>query len=88
VRRSRRFVEQISEDELCAAIRMVDQLPQLAHHIENDVIPIVITLDRVGPDVHQLLEVLQDLRLAIQGVPGFRMLRRRGERDEPDDEPG
>ena len=35
------------------------------------------TLDRVGPDVHQLLEVLQDVRLAIQGVPGFRMLRRR-----------
>ena len=44
--------------------------------------PILATLDRVGPDVHQLLEVLQDVRLAIQGVPGFRMLRRRGERDE------
>jgi hypothetical protein len=34
--------------------------------------------------VHQLLEVLQDVRLAIQGVPGFRMLRRRGEREEAD----
>ena len=50
---------------------MVDQLPQLAHHIETDVLPILVTLDRVGPDVHQLLEVLQDVRLAIQGVPGF-----------------
>jgi hypothetical protein len=32
----------------------------------------------VGPDVHELLDVLKDVRLAIQGVPGFRTLRRRG----------
>jgi hypothetical protein len=81
---ARRFVEEFSEAELHAAIRMIDQLPQLTHHIETDVIPILTTLDRVGPDVHQLLEVLQDVRLAIQGVPGFRMLRRWGERDEPE----
>jgi ABC-type transporter Mla subunit MlaD len=79
-----RFVEEFSEDELQAAIRMVDRLPQLTHHLEADILPILATLDRVGPDVHQLLEVLQDVRLAIQGVPGFRMLRRRGEREEAD----
>jgi uncharacterized protein YoxC len=79
-----RFVEEFSENELQAAIRMVDRLPQLTHHLEADILPILATLDRVGPDVHQLLEVLQDVRLAIQGVPGFRMLRRRGEREEAD----
>ncbi len=77
-----RFVEEFSEDELHAAIRMIDHLPQLTHHIETDVIPILTTLDRVGPDVHQLLEVLKEVRSAIEGVPGFRMLRRWGERDE------
>ncbi|GAA2555529.1 hypothetical protein [Pseudonocardia hydrocarbonoxydans] len=63
---------------------MVDQLPQLTHHLETDIMPILATLDRVGPDVHELLEVLQDVRLAIQGVPGFRLLRRRGEEKERD----
>ena len=44
--------------------------------------PILVTLDRVGPDVHELLDVLQDVRHAIQGVPGFTMFRRRGEEKE------
>ena len=47
-------------------------------HMETDIMPILATLDRVGPDVHELLDVLKDVRLAIQGVPGFRLLRRRG----------
>jgi hypothetical protein len=81
---AQRFVEDFTEAELQAAIRMVDQLPQLTHHLETDIMPILATLDRVGPDVHELLEVLQDVRLAIQGVPGFRLLRRRGEEKERD----
>ena len=33
--------------------------------------------------MHELLDVLKDVRLAIQGVPGFRLLRRRGaDRDD------
>lgn len=79
---ARRFIEEISEEELQAAIRMVDQLPQLLQHLENDVIPVLVTLDRVGPDVHELLNQLGEVRLAIQGIPGFALLRRRGERDE------
>ncbi|WP_232664190.1 hypothetical protein [Pseudonocardia sp. TRM90224] len=76
---ARRFVEEFSEEELLAAIRLVDQLPQLTEHVESDIMPILATLDRVGPDVHELLGVLKDVRMAIQGIPGFRMLRRRGE---------
>ena len=81
-----RFVEEFSADELQAAIRMIDQLPSSPTTSRPTSCPILATLDRVGPDVHQLLEVLQDVRLAIQGVPGFRMLRRRGEREEADDD--
>jgi len=79
-----RFVEEFSEAELQAAIRMIDHLPRLAQHVESDILPILSTLDRVGPDVHQLLEVLQDVRLAIQGLPGFQLFKRRGERDDED----
>jgi hypothetical protein len=82
---AQRFVEDFSHAEMQAAIRLIDKLPQFTHHLENDILPILVTLDRVGPDVHELLDVLQDVRHAIQGVPGFRMFRRRGEEKERED---
>ncbi|MDT7704733.1 MAG: hypothetical protein QOG20_340, partial [Pseudonocardiales bacterium] len=79
---ARRFVAEFSEEELGAAIKLVDQLPQITDHVVNDVMPILVTLDRVGPDVHELLNQLDEIRQAINGIPGFRLLRRRGEEKE------
>jgi hypothetical protein len=76
---ARRFVEQLSQEEVTAAIRLVDELPKLKDHLTGNVLPILGTLDRVGPDVHDLLEVTRDLKLAVAGIPGLKMLRRRGE---------
>jgi hypothetical protein len=74
-----RFVEQLTPEEVDAAIRLVDELPRLTEHVSADILPILATLDRVGPDIHDLLEVTRDLKLAVAGIPGMRMLRRRGE---------
>lgn len=74
-----RFVEQLTPEEVDAAIRLVDELPKLTGHLTADVLPILATLDRVGPDIHDLLNVTRDLKLAIAGIPGLAMLRRRGE---------
>jgi hypothetical protein len=74
-----RFVDELSPEEVTAAIRMVDALPQLRDHLVGDVLPLLSKLDQVGPDLHKLLEVTEDLRLAIAGIPGLRMLKRRGE---------
>ena len=76
---ARRFVQEFSEEELVAAIRLVDQLPRLTEHMESDIMPLLATLDRVGPDVHELLNQLREVRQAIQGIPGFRLFRKRGE---------
>ncbi|WP_329007728.1 hypothetical protein OG271_18670 [Micromonospora rifamycinica] len=80
-----RFVAELSHEEVVAAIRLVDQLPKLKEHLTSDVLPILATLDRVGPDLHDLLDVTRDLKLAVAGIPGLGMLRRRGERlaDDP-----
>jgi ABC-type transporter Mla subunit MlaD len=78
------FVEQFSVQELHAVIRLVDQLPRFTEHMESDIMPVLAKLDQVGPDVHELLDVLKDVRLAIQGVPGFAMFRRRGADKEND----
>jgi hypothetical protein len=74
-----RFVDELSPDEITAAIRMVDTLPRLRQHLVDDVMPLLSKLDQVGPDLHKLLEVTEDLHLAITGLPGLKMLRRRGE---------
>jgi hypothetical protein len=74
-----RFVQELSPDEVTAAIRMIDELPRLREHLIDDVMPLLAKLDQVGPDIHKLLEVTEDLHLAITGLPGLGMLRRRGE---------
>jgi hypothetical protein len=82
------FVDQLTPEELTAAIRLIDDLPRLRDHLTADVLPLLGTLERVGPDVHALLEVTRDLKLAVAGIPGLRMLRRRGEDRLADDEVG
>ncbi|MEU4768299.1 hypothetical protein AB0H12_34115 [Actinosynnema sp. NPDC023794] len=81
---AQRFVDDLSPHEVDAAVRLVDQLPVLTKHLIEDVLPILATLDRVGPDIHQLLEVTNDVRQAILGIPGFTFMRRRGEAREDD----
>jgi hypothetical protein len=76
---ARRFVSELTPEEVTAAIRMIDELPRLRDHLANDVMPLLGTLDKVGPDLHSLLDVTRDLHLAVAGIPGLRMLRRRGE---------
>lgn len=76
------FVEEFSAHEVQAAIRLVDELPRLSAHLNEDVLPILATLNRVGPDLHELLAVAKEVRQAILGIPGFDFLRRRGEDKE------
>jgi hypothetical protein len=81
-----RFVRHLDHDEVTAAIRLVDELPKLLDHLTTDVLPLLATLERVGPDVHALLETTRDLKLAVAGIPGMRLLKRRGEEKEENGE--
>ncbi|WP_089247426.1 hypothetical protein [Asanoa hainanensis] len=74
-----RFVEQLSDEEVDAAIKLIDELPKFTKHMDEDILPILATLDRVGPDIHELLDVTRELRLAVKGIPGLRMLTKRGQ---------
>ncbi len=79
---AKRFADGLAEHEVDAGIALIDRLPVLLEHVETDVLPVLTTLDRVGPDVHEVLEVVEDLRRVITGLPGIGLLRRRGD-DEP-----
>lgn len=67
-------------------IELVDRLPKLLAHLDEDVFPILTTLDRVAPDLHQLLEIAQDLQVALSGLPGMGWLRKRAEKEEQEAE--
>ena len=79
-----RFIDDLTETEVDAAVKLVDQLPVFTEHMTSDILPILETLDRVGPDLHELLDVTKDLRRAVDGIPGFSFLKRRGEAKEED----
>jgi hypothetical protein len=80
---AKRFAESLDPAEITAAIGLIDRLPVVLDHVEGDVLPVLQKLDRVGPDLHELLEVVEDLRRVVTGLPGVGLLRRRGGETEP-----
>lgn len=80
-----RLADSTSATEVDAAVSLVDRLPRLIAHVDDTLLPLLGTLDHVGPDLHELLEVTQDLRRVITGLPGVGLLRRRGDDELPSD---
>ncbi|MGX4710169.1 ribulose 1,5-bisphosphate carboxylase large subunit [Rhodococcus sp. DMF-1] len=79
------FIDELSAEEVHAAVVLLDQLPELADRM-TALMPILGTLETVAPEIHELLGVAKDVRQAIVGVPGFDFLRRRGENKENGDD--
>lgn len=85
-----KFADRLSAAEVDAAIQLVNELPTLTRSLREDILPILGTLDHVGPDINELLHVMDDVRKAVLGVPGFAFFKRRGEEiveEHPDLEP-
>jgi len=76
------FAASIDPAEVRAMVQLVDRLPRLLEHLDEDVFPILTTLDRVAPDLHQLLDIAQDLQVALGGLPGMGWLRKRADKEE------
>jgi hypothetical protein len=73
-----RFAAELSPEEVQAFITLVDRVPALVVHLDEDVMPVMVTLGDVVPDVHDLLDTVQDIRQVVKGFPGSRLFRRRG----------
>ena len=80
-----RLADSLSGHEADAAIALIDRMPVVLEHLDTDLLPVLRTLDRVGPDLHELLEVVEDLRRVMTGLPGVGLLRRRGDSEPPDE---
>ncbi|MDQ1602557.1 MAG: hypothetical protein QOE01_402 [Actinomycetota bacterium] len=80
---AQRFADSIDPDEVTAAIGLIDRMPVVLDHLENDVLPMMRQLDRVGPDLHEILEIVEDLRRVVTGLPGVGLLRKRSDKEPP-----
>ena len=84
----KKFADSLEPAEVAAAISLVDRMPVVLDHLENDVLPMLRQLDRVGPDLHELLEVVEDLRRVVTGLPGVGLFRKRSDDEPPPIEDG
>lgn len=77
-----KIVDSISPAEVDAIVSIIDTVPTLLRHVQDDVLPLLQQLDAVGPDVHAILETVQDLAERIEALPGMGLLRRRADKDD------
>ena len=74
----RRLAAGFDPAELEALVTLIDRLPRLVAHLDEDILPVLASLGDVGTDVHDLVDTVQDLRQVVKGFPGSRLFRRRG----------
>jgi hypothetical protein len=65
----RRLAETTQPEALDALVALLDRLPQLAEAMNHELIPLLGHLDRVGPDVNQLLDSVAQLNHMTSRFP-------------------
>jgi ABC-type transporter Mla subunit MlaD len=82
----RRLAATLDPSEVEAMVTLVDRLPRLVTHLDEDILPVLESLGNVGTDVHDLVDTVQDLRQVVKGFPGSRLFRRRGAEEIAEEE--
>ena len=77
-----KLADSLSPHEVEAAITLIDRMPLVLKHLDEDVLPVLRQMEAVGPDVHEILEVLDDVRDVLVGLPGVGLLKRMGDRKD------
>ena len=81
-----RLSETTSPAEVDAMVALMDTLPDVAHKLDHDVLPVLDTLGTVAPDLRDLLDVSRQLNVMLGAIPGLgRMKKQIDERQERDD---
>ena len=82
----RRLATTLDPAEVEAMVTLIDRLPRLVTHLDEDILPVLESLGDVGTDVHDLVDTVQDLRQVVKGFPGSRLFRRRGAEEIAEEE--
>jgi ABC-type transporter Mla subunit MlaD len=82
----RRLATTLDPDEVEAMVTLIDRLPRMVVHLDEDILPILGSLGDVGSDVRDLVDTVQDMRQVVKGFPGSKLFRRRGAEEIAHDE--
>lgn len=82
----RRFLTDLTEEELTSMISLVDRMPGILAHVDETIIPTMRQMSDVGPDIKALLMAVEDMRDLVEAIPGMGLIRRR-ERHHHRDQP-
>ncbi len=79
VKLPRRILRMIDSTEilLARADLLMGQAERSLQHVDG-LVPVLQQVDKLGPDVAELLRVTDEVRRAVLGIPGVGMLWRRG----------
>jgi ABC-type transporter Mla subunit MlaD len=72
-----RLAETVDPREVDAAVLLVDRLPELLRVVDEDLLPLTRPLTSVGPELHALLELVEDLHDMVARLPGMGLVRKR-----------
>src|SRR4029453_2869419 len=74
----RRLAESLEPHGVAGLVTLIDRLPRLVTHLDEDILPVLESLGDVGTDVHDLVDTVQDLRQVGKGFPRSRRFPPRG----------
>ncbi|WP_153505652.1 hypothetical protein [Cumulibacter manganitolerans] len=71
-----------SPDEVQAMVHLIDTTPALMEALRTDILPMLATLDTVGPDIRDLLMVSKELNEMLGSLPGMGRIKKRVEEEQ------
>lgn len=81
-----RLAEATDPREVDALVGLINRLPPLLDSVDQDVLPLLGKLNVMAPDLHAVLDSVNDMRTTLAGLPGVGLLRRRGEEQIAEEE--
>ena len=82
-----RLTDTTSSAEVDAMVELINTLPDIAHKLDRDVLPVLDTLGTVAPDLRDLLDVSKQLNEMLGAIPGLGRLKKQIEaQQEREDE--
>ncbi|MDO9377614.1 MAG: hypothetical protein Q7T56_02100 [Nocardioidaceae bacterium] len=80
------LADSTSEKEVDALVALVDLTPQLVKHLDEDIVPILGTMNSVAPDLRDLLDVSRELNELIGSLPGLGRVKKKIEEQQEDED--
>lgn len=65
----RRMADTTAPHDVDALVTLIDRLPRLAHAMDGDVVPLLSRIEKIGPDLDQLLDRAGDLNQMMNRMP-------------------